>query len=264
MDFGSIVGFVIGIIILFSALALETGSLSIVFQPMAFIVVMGGTFGAVLINFSINHLFSAFNDVKTLFVREEQQPIELAIQLLEISTVARQNGLLIIQNYFEIIQNPFFAHCLKLSLDINNTQFLKEIFYSEIKIEDERLAHSVQVLEAIGGYTPTFGILGAVLGLIGVMKNLESPHELGQGIATAFVATLYGVGFANMIFLPLAGKLRFKLKERSVVNEMIAEGILAIHSGENPALIEEKLVHYLRYFNSSSDIGSKCVAEEVI
>jgi chemotaxis protein MotA len=264
MDFGSIVGLVIGIIVLFSALALETGSMSIVFQPMAFLVVVGGSFGAVLINFSTSHLLTAYRDVKSLFIKENQQPVEIAVQILEIATFARQNGLLVIQNYFDIIQNPFFANCLKLSLDINNTQFLKEIFYSEIKIEENRLVHSVQVLEAIGGYTPTFGILGAVLGLIGVMKNLESPHELGQGIATAFVSTLYGVGFANMIFLPLAGKLRFKLKERIIVNEMIAEGVLSIHNGENPAIIEEKLVHYLRYFNSSSDIGSKFVAEEVI
>ncbi|MEI7473460.1 MAG: flagellar motor protein [bacterium] len=263
MDFGSIVGLVIGIIALFSALVIETGSVSIVFQPLAFIVVMGGSIGAVMINFSPAHLLSAYRDVKNVFMRTEEQPVELAVQILDLSTVARQNGLLSIQSYIQNIQNPFLTHSIKLSLDINNTQLLKEILYSEIQTEEERLSYSVHVLEALGGYSPTFGVLGAVLGLIGVMKNLESPHELGQGIATAFIATLYGVGFANMLFLPLAGKLRFKLKERIVINEMIAEGILAIHNGENPALIEEKLLRYLRYFNMSNNFNSDFTAEEV-
>lgn len=263
MDFGSIFGLLIGVLLLFSALGLEAGSFWIIFQPIAFMVVIGGSLASVTVNFSLNQIISTYKEVQKLFIKSDSQPVILAAQILEISTVARQSGLLALQGYVNNFSNPFLSHCLKLSLDINSSQLLKEIFYSELKTEEENLSKSANVLEALGGYAPTFGILGAVIGLIGVMKHLENPGELGRGIAVAFVATLYGVGFANIIFLPLAGKLRLKSRENLLINEMIAEGILAVHNGENTSLIEEKLIRYLKHFNSSMNLSQIFFEEEV-
>jgi len=245
VDLSSIIGITIGILAVFGALALESGSISAVIQPGAAIIVIGGTLGAGMVNFSIPTLKNALIDLKNVFFENTPDFISTIDQICDFATIARQEGALVIQRLVYDLDNEYLRKTIELSLDTNNHQLLEEIFNSELELEEEKGLITSIFYETLGGYAPTFGIIGAVLGLIQVMRNLESPSELGHGISTAFVATLYGVGSANLFFLPIAGKLRYRLRETLLYKKLIMQGVLAIHKNENPVLIREKLMKSL-------------------
>lgn len=247
MDITSIIGIIIGISAILAAQAVESNSMATIIQPSAALVVIGGTFGAICLNFPFSAIVTAFKSIKKVFVYEKDDPFSLVAQIVEISRISRQNGILALQEIVPDIENNFFRRGLQLAIDTNNPQLLYDILTTEISLEEEHGVTSARIFEAIGGFTPTFGIVGAVLGLIQVMGNLQDPSQLGHGIATAFVATLYGVGLANLIFLPMAGKLKLRLREEIILKEMIIQGIISIQLGENPSIIEEKLLTFLSF-----------------
>jgi len=249
MDIASLIGIFIGIFTIFGAFCLESGSLSLIFQFSAALVVIGGTLGAIFLNFPMENILNAFKDTKKVFYNEKENCQEILDQIIVLANVARQGGMLALQEIVTSIDNEFLRRGTQLTIDITNPELLHEILLKEISLDEEEGILNARIFEAMGGFAPTFGIIGAVLGLIQVMSNLKDPTHLGQGIALSFVATFYGVGLANMIFLPIAGKLKMRLREEIVLKEMIVQGLISIHFGENPPWIEEKLITFLNFVN---------------
>lgn len=225
----------------------EGGSIGVLLQPTAFFIVIGGTFCAALLNFNYETIKNAFNTAKGVFSKEEPQTKKVINDIIQLSYYARKNGLLALQSVIEQVKDGFLARGLQLAIDMNNPQLLYDVLSSEISYEEEEELINSRVFEALGGYAPTFGVIGAVMGLIHVMSNINDVHLLGSGIATAFVATLYGVGLANLILLPIAGNLKQKTREKILLKEVILQGIVSILMQENPAIIEEKLISYSRF-----------------
>jgi len=253
MDYGSIIGILIGIMAIIGALMLESNSLSTILQPSAALVVIGGTLGAVLLNFSLPTVLTAFSAAKNTFIEEKEDNIIVIEQIIGLANLARHGGILALQEVAHTIDNKFLRRGVQLVIDITNPQLLQDILTTEINLDEEQELLNARVFEAIGGYLPTFGIVGAVLGLIQVMGNLEDPTQLGKGIAMSFVATFYGVGLANLVFLPIAGKIKTKLREKMLLREMMVQGLISIQLSENPAIIKEKLLTFLNFASKQSD-----------
>ena len=255
MDISSLLGILIGFFAIIIAFTAESGSISTIIQPSAALVVLGGTLGAVMLNFPMKTVLCAFANVNKVFINEAEDTPEVLGQIIELAYMARQEGLLSLQEVLPKINNKFLKRGIMLALDITNPQLLHDILTTEINLDEEQSLITARVFEATGGFTPTFGIIGAVLGLVQVMGNLQDPTKLGHGIAAAFVATIYGVGFANLLFLPIAGKLKMKVRDEIILKEMILQGIISIHLGENPAIIEEKLLTFLSYSKSHNNFS---------
>ena len=246
MDLSILFGISIGFLAIIGTLFFESNSISVIIQPTAALIVFGGTFGAALVNFSFITIKTAFKEAFTPVLDSKENTTMVIHQIIELANIARQEGTLIIEGLISTIEDSFLRKSLQLSLDTNNGEILKEILISEIEFEEEKALVSPHVFEVLGGYAPTFGIIGAVLGLIHVMSNITNPSQLGYGISTAFVATIYGVGAANMIFLPIAGKLKMQLREKIILRKIISEGVLSIHKCENPIITKEKLFSFVR------------------
>lgn len=239
-----------GLVMVLATQIIEGGSIAALIQPTAFIIVVGGTFCAALLNFNYATLKNAFKHAKEVFYKKENKTLRVIDDIIQLSYYARKNGMLALQNVLSGVRDPFLARGLQLAIDTSSPQLLYDVLSAEISYEEEEELINSRVFEALGGYAPTFGIVGAVMGLIHVtsnMSNIQNIHVLGSGIATAFVATLYGVGFANLILLPIAGNLKQKTREEILLKEVILQGILSILMQENPAIIEEKLVAYLKF-----------------
>ncbi len=240
------ISIIFALLIVFIVQYIETGSIAILFQLDAFLIVIGGTICATVINFRSRLVFDAIKSAFDVF-KNTSVPNTNAImcEILYLSDYSRKNGVFNLNKIKDEIQNPFLRRAVQLILDLNNPQAFSDILSSEIDYEEEReLIHS-RVFEAMGGYAPTFGIVGAVMGLIQVMSNVEDLNMLASGIAIAFVATLYGVGFANLLFLPIAGNLKLKLRDKILAKQMILQGVVSIYMEEHSSIIEEKLLPYV-------------------
>lgn len=251
MNLTAVFALATGLIMVLATQLFEGGSICVLFQPTAFFIVIGGTFCAAILNFNYATIKNAFNNAKGIFYKEETHTIKVIDDIIQLSYYARKNGLFALQNVLSGVHDGFLARGIQLAIDLNNPQLLYDVLSSEIAYEEEEELISSRVFEALGGYAPTFGIIGAVMGLIHVMSNIENMHVLGSGIATAFVATLYGVGFANLILLPIAGNLKQKTREKILLKEVVLQGIMSILMQENPAIIEEKLISYLKFHHRS-------------
>lgn len=247
MNLTAVFALLTGLIIIFATQASGGGSVSVLIQPTAFFIVIGGTFCAALLNFNYATIKNAFNNAKEIFFKNETKTIKVIDDIIQLSYYARKNGILALQNVLSGVRDNFLARGIQLAIDLNNPQLLYDVLSAEISYEEEEELINSRVFEALGGYAPTFGIVGAVMGLIQVMSQIQNIHALGTGIATAFVATLYGVGLANLILLPIAGNLKQKTREKILLKEVMLQGVLSILMQENPAFIEEKLVAYLKF-----------------
>lgn len=249
MDLSVLIGILIGISAIIGTLFFESNSMAVIIQPYAALIVFGGTFGAAIVNFSFSSLKNAIKTAFSPSFESKENTLMVINQIVELANIARQEGTLIIENLISSIEDNFLQKSLQLSLDTKNETVLKDILYSEIEFEQEKSLINPHIFEALGGYSPTFGIIGAVIGLIQVMNNISNPAQLGHGISTAFVATVYGVGAANIIFLPLAGKLRMRARDQIILKKLIAEGVLSIHKCENPMITREKLYSLFKASN---------------
>lgn len=247
MNLTAVFALLTGLVMVFATQAFEGGSILALIRPSAFFIVIGGTFCASLLNFNWATIKNAFKNAKGIFYKEENRTMKVIDDIIQLSYYARKNGLLALQGVLGGVRDGFLSRGLQLAIDMNNPQLLYDVLSAEISYEEEEELISSRVFEALGGYAPTFGVVGAVIGLIQVMSNIENIGTLGTGIATAFVSTLYGVGFANLILLPIAGNLKQKTREKILLKEVMLQGILSILMQENPAIIEEKLVAYLKF-----------------
>lgn len=245
MDPLSLTGLIIGFSAIVAGSVLEGGSPAFLINGPALLIVLGGTLGAILLQTPPRMFWNGIKMAVWIFVPPS---IDLERQIKKIvqwSILARKEGLLGLENEIDREKDVFVRKGLQLLVDGNETDAIREALELEMIAKEQSALSAARVFEAMGGYAPTLGILGAVLGLIQVMQNLTNPELLGQGIAIAFVATIYGVGMANLLFLPVANKLKAHVKALGVARELMLEGILAIAEGENPHNVELKLRGFL-------------------
>lgn len=246
MDMMTVGGLVLGIGAILIGAMLEHLPLTAIYAPTAFLIVMGGSIGAGMVSFPVQDLKRAVGEgLKTAMNNVDMDYRPLIEEIIKVATVARKEGVLAIEGMRASIQDQTLQHSLKYVIDGFEPNTVKEILESDAYIQMEELEASGKVWEGIGGYCPTIGIIGAVLGLIFVMRNLDNPDMIGPGIAIAFVATVYGVGFANLIFIPIGTKIKRKANMKALRAEVIKLGIAGIQEGLNPHFLKEKLEVFL-------------------
>ena len=238
-------GILIALVGIGLGLVLEGGRIAQVLQPTAALIVIGGTIGAVMIQFPLKVVFQAAIHLKDVFMNVDSESDELVKNLLHYAYKARKEGILSLDAELAQIQDPFLKESLMLAIDGVSAPDLRRMMELQLDYRGEKDARIPKVFEAAAGFAPTIGIIGAVLGLIQVMQHLQDINEVGKGIAVAFVATIYGVGAANLLFLPWAGKLKIRMREKQVVEEMTLEAVLSIMEGVNPRSIEMRLKRYI-------------------
>ena len=245
MDKSTIGGIILALAGILAGLIIEGGKIAQVLQPTAAMIVLGGTIGAVMIQFPLSIVFNATKGLGNVFLDRGQEPNSLIKELVGYANKARKDGIVSLDTQLGSIKDPFLKKALMLAIDGAEPEELRKMMELELDNQEEHGERLSQVFEAAGGYAPTVGIIGAVLGLIQVMQHLEDISEVGKGIAVAFVATIYGVGMANILFLPWAGKLKIKFREEQVLREMKLEGVISILEGMNPRMLETMLMGYL-------------------
>ncbi len=268
MDKASVVGVLVGLGGITAGLLLEGGKLSQVVQPTAALIVFGGTLGAVLLQFPLPVFLEAGRRLAQVFAESRHTHQELIQQLVLYAQKARSDGIVSLDSELETIEDPFLRRSLMLAVDGTEPEELRKMMELELDNQAEREDAVPQVFEAAGGFSPTIGIIGAVLGLIQVMQHLDKIDEVGRGIAVAFVATVYGVGSANLFFLPAAGKLKIRLRDEQIMRDMTLEGVVSILEGMNPRMLETKLLGFLSgaqksSFNPSDKVPLPVATEEV-
>ncbi|MDM5076419.1 flagellar motor protein [Aeromonas media] len=222
------------------------GSLLTLLDGPAFVIVVGGTWGAVILQTPRKYMLAALAQARWMLFPPQRDLVKQAERLQAWAQFARQQGLLALENQAEEESDPFTRQGLTMIVDGVSIEDIRRLLEADIDIEQERNEHAARVFEAMGGYSPTIGIIGAVIGLIQAMFHLEEPGTLGAGIAIAFVATIYGVGFANLLYLPIANRLRAFHYHHGLYQEMTLEGLLAIAHGENGQQVERRLRAYLK------------------
>ena len=245
MDKISVLGLLLGIVAIIGGQLLEGGHVSSLSQPTALLIVLGGTLGAVMLQSPYATFIRGVKMVRWIWyppVVDKQQIIK---QVSGWSQVSRREGLLALENLMGQVKDDFAKKGLQLLVDGAEPERLREVLEVQISTFEEEMKLSARIWEAAGGYAPTIGILGAGMGLIHVMENLSDPSKLGAGIAVAFVATIYGVGLANLVFLPMSNKLKAHINRLVVQREMVVDGLVGIANGDNPRIIESRLQGYI-------------------
>ena len=245
IDVISIVGLLLSLFAVLGGQYLEGGHIGSLVQVTAFLIVMGGTFGACMLQFTLPVFLDGVKMLRWVILPPTVALDEVIEQVIGWGQAARRGGLLSLEPLMAEIDDPFTRKGLQLLVDGAEPEKLREAMEVEMYAYEEHHRMAAKVWESAGGYAPTIGILGAVMGLIHVMENLSDPSKLGSGIAVAFVATIYGVGSANLLFLPIANKLKALVAKEMVKREMVMEGLVSIANGENPRIIETKLRGYI-------------------
>ncbi len=245
MDIMTLAGVVIAIGSILGGQALEGGHIGSILQLTAFIIVIGGTIGAICVQNPMAVIVKGVTALSMALFDPKTNGKATIAQLIELANISRKQGLLALEGKLKTIGDPLFRKGVQMIVDGTDAKVIQGILEIEVEHQEEEGMNAAKVWEAAGGYAPTVGILGAVLGLIHVMENLADPSKLGGGIAVAFVATVYGVGAANLFFLPLANKIKLKLKQVSATQTMLIEGLVGLAQGENPRTLQEKLESYL-------------------
>lgn len=245
MDKLTLMGLVVGLAGIWGGQLLEGADLSILFQGAAFLIVLGGTIGAVMVQSSAKVFVLAIKMGRWAFIPPHLGGREMIKLLTDYSTLARKEGILALEGLVFSTKDPFLKKGLQLLVDGNSSGKIREVLDVDIHSWEQLRWQSARVWEAAAGYSPTIGIIGAVLGLMHVMQNLGDPGKLGNGIAVAFVATIYGVAFANLLFLPIANKLKSIIMQQTNFQEMVVDGLAGIANGDNPRLVEIRLHSYI-------------------
>lgn len=260
MDKASVSGLLLGLAGVLGGLVLEGGKVSQILQPTAAMIVFGGTAGAVLIQFPLPVVKYAVRRLAGIFFEPAASFEAVIDRLVNYANIARRRGIVALDSELPNVSDPFMRNVLTLAVDGTEPQELRKIAELELDNQIEREERLPQVFESAGGFSPTVGIIGAVLGLIQVMQHLDKIDEVGRGIAVAFVATIYGVGAANLLFLPAAGKLRIRLREEQAQREMVLEGVISILGGMNPRMLRNSLRSFIGEWKVEFDESTKARA----
>jgi chemotaxis protein MotA len=255
MDLASLIGTIMGFAGVIGGQMLEGGKLGQIGQPTAAIIVFGGTFGAMLLSFPVQDVKKAFGMIPMIYKTVDLDVRPTIDEIIRIATIARKEGVLAVEGQRDSIQNPLFKKSIKYVIDGFEPKTVEQIIDTEIFLAFEEEEAAGKVFEGAGGYAPTVGIIGAVLGLIQVMAKLDDPSKIGEGIAVAFVATVYGVGSANLLLIPWGTKLKRKAAQRQMVKEVVKLGVTGIQEGLNPHFLQEKLEVFVEEHLRRTDEG---------
>ncbi|GAB4119609.1 MAG: flagellar motor protein [Sideroxydans sp.] len=245
MDILSMLGLVVAVAGILGGQFLEGGSINVLLQLAAFLIVIGGTLGAVMVQHPLNIFVTGIKMARWVFVTPKIDKQQLIYRMTAWGNAARKDGILALEGQIKTAGDPFVQKGLQLLVDGNSAEKIRAVLDIDLNTYETLRWQSARVWEAAAGYAPTIGILGAVLGLVHVMQSLGEPAKLGAGIAVAFIATIYGVGFANLVFLPIAGKLKILIAREVALREMAIDGLCMIANAENPRFIETKLKGYI-------------------
>ncbi len=246
MDLSTVLGLGLGLTILVGALLLGHVPFTTLLNPEALLIVFGGTLTATTISFNQNTLLQAISALRGGTEEGKLNPRDAIHYMLDVVGFVRDAGILALQPILESVEIPFFKKGLNLVLDNRSEKFIRDSLSTETEVIYRQTMDYARVYETAGGYAPTMGIIGAVIGLIHTVNAFHDPAKLGSGVASAFSATLYGVAFSNLFLLPLAGKLRHRARDEWFMRTLLLEGILSIRSGEHPMLIEERLTAFIQ------------------
>lgn len=245
MDVLSLIGILVALGAILGGNLLDGGHLDALLNGPALVIVLGGTVGAILLQTPVSVFLHALRLASTVFAPPKLHLKPAIRKLIKWSNIARKEGLLGLEPIAEKEPDRFMRKGMQLLVDGSEPEVIRSILEVELDSREQHDMQAARVFESMGGYAPTIGIIGAVMGLIHVMQNLADPSQLGRGIATAFVATIYGVGLANLFLLPFGNKLKALARSKSHYQEMVIEGIVSIAEGENPRNIEFKLQGYI-------------------
>lgn len=244
-DLMTIIGLLVACVGLSAGLLLEGGEFKDVTQFTAGLIVFGGTLGAVLVSTPMSSVMSAARQARTVLFAQEPPFGEVLEMIVQCSMRARRSGIVALEEDPSLLRDPYLRKGIELTVDGMDTTQVREMLELDLRLNEEVVERDAKVFEQAGGYAPTIGILGAVMGLMQVMKQLENISEVGRGIAVAFVATIYGVGVANLVLLPAAAKIRARSAMETQLRELVIEGVVGIAEGRNPRLIRRKLESFL-------------------
>jgi chemotaxis protein MotA len=245
MDLATIIGLVIGWGALVVALVMEGGQAKDLLNPSAFVLVAGGTLGATTIAFSLKQILSLPGVMRNAFFCQDTDLARLIRLIVDFARIARRDGILALENENKRADNKFLQMGVRLVVDGTPSEMVREILETEIVSLQERHKVGENIFATMGGFAPTLGIIGTVMGLIHMLSRLDQPGAMGPAIAAAFIATLYGVAMANLIFLPIGSKLKSRTTEEIIAYDMIVEGILSLQAGDNPRMVEAKMRAFL-------------------
>jgi len=247
-----------------AGLYLDHGQVGQMLQPTAALIVFGGTLGAVMVQFPFSVVLQAARQLKDVFGGVEDPAGRIIEDLVRYAARARRNGMISLEPELELIVDPFLKKSLTLAVDGTHVPELRKTMELEMDRESDIDDLVPKVFEAAGGFAPTIGILGAVIGLIQVMQQLGSINEVGKGIAVAFVATIYGVGSANILLLPCAGRIKILMRRKQVLRELMLDGVIAIVDRTSPRVLEAKLAVYRNPSSSATREGPAVVGEALV
>lgn len=245
MDFATVGGLILGIGAVIASFLMEGGHLSAILQAPAMLIVIGGTIGASVITTSVSTIFQVPSYLKLALFGRSQKPLDTIGMIVKMSEKARREGILGLENDMKFISDPFFRKSIQLVIDGTEITVLRTILETEIAYVEERHKKGIALFQKLGGFSPTLGIIGTVLGLIHTLSNVSEPERMAGAIAGAFIATLWGVALANLVYLPIGDKLRLRHEEELATLDLIMEGVISIQSGDNPRVVKTKLLSFI-------------------
>ncbi len=245
MDVATIVGIVSGLSFIFIAMLLGGAPITTFIHIPSMMITFGGTIAATLINFPLGDIKGVFSTVRHAFAFEERTPATMIEMLVAYATKARREGILTLESELETVTDPFLIRGVRLAIDGTAPELIKDILTTELAYIESRHALGQGIFTMMGTYAPAFGMIGTLIGLISMLRSLEDPSQIGQGMAVALITTFYGAFAANLLFLPIAGKLKSRTRSEILLKEVVVEGILSIQSGDNPRIVEQKLKAFI-------------------
>jgi chemotaxis protein MotA len=240
MDIATVIGYLAGVTLV-AITVLLGGAPGVFFNIPSFILVVGGTIAATLLNFPLSDVMGVFNTLKNTIIHKASSPERLIEKLVSFATVARREGILALESHAGDVDDEFLQKSVQLAIDGTAPELIKDILTTEIAFLEDRHAMGQSILSAMAAFAPAWGMIGTLIGLVQMLVSLDDPSQIGAGMAIALLTTLYGALMANLLFLPAAGKLRVRTANELLSKEIIIEGILSIQSGDNPRIVEQKL-----------------------
>lgn len=244
MDISTIIGIISGISLMIVSI-LISGELITYWSFASILIVLGGTIASTLTCFPLKNFLNMPKIIKKAFLHKEESPDDVIEDIINLANIARKEGLLSLEEYAEDLNDVFLKKGIMLVVDGTDPELVRNILDTELLFLEERHADGQDIFATMGKFAPAFGMIGTLIGLINMLKHLDDPSTIGPNMSIALVTTFYGSALANVVFLPLASKLKARSKSEILIKELAIEGLLAIQAGENPRIIEEKLKTFI-------------------